>query len=130
MANVINVDKLAVEVLENLRIYEGQTIEMVEQAVLTTANETVQKLKKTSPVGSTGDYAKSWAHKRDPNIKGKYRFSRVVYSKKPDYRLTHLLECGHAKVNGGRVPGQPHIKEAEQYASDTLYDLLIENLKG
>lgn len=130
MANVINVDKLAIEVLENLRIYEGQTIEMMEQAVLTTANETVQKLKKTSPVGSTGDYSKSWAHKRDPNIKGKYRFSRVVYSKKPDYRLTHLLEHGHAKVNGGRVPGQPHIKKAEQYASDTLYDLLIENLKG
>ena len=72
------------------------------------AKETAQNLKQTSPKGSTGDYAKGWSVS---NINGK----KVVHNK-TDYQLTHLLEYGHAKVNGGRVAAKPHIRPAEEKA--------------
>lgn len=124
----INIDRLAVEIMEDLDIYLANTVETVGQAVEETAKETVQELKRLSPKGSTGEYADSWKQKKDPNIRGKYRMSRVVYSDKPSYRLTHLLENGHAKVNGGRVDGKPHIRRAEQLAESTLLRKLKEQL--
>lgn len=125
----INIDKLAVEVLKNLEIYRENTVESVEQAVLETAKETVKELQKTSPIGPTGDYAESWAQKKDNSIRGKWRLSRVVYSRKPDYRLTHLLEFGHAKVNGGRVEARPHIRKAEDNALVRLNAKLMKALR-
>lgn len=126
----INIDQLANEVMREMDIYLSNTVADVENAVLETAEETVEELKRTSPVGATGDYAKSWKHKKDTSIRGKWWCSRVVYSKKPDYRLTHLLEFGHARVNGGeRVPGQPHIRKAEENAITRLYAKLVKKLR-
>ena len=56
----------------------------------------------------------SWSYKRDENLSGRHRYDMVVYSQKPEYRLTHLLEKGHAKRNGGRVDGIPHIKNCRK----------------
>lgn len=131
----VNVDKMAVELIKELVAYTRITAEAVKEAVTSTAKDTVKNIRRNAeeqyPAGqgdSTGAYAKSWAYKRDPTIKGKWAYSLVVYSKAPYYRLTHLLEKGHAKVNGGRVIGRPHIAPAEEIARTYLVERILQNI--
>ena len=68
------------------------------------SKQAVSVLKKTSPK-RTGKYRRSWTRKK---IARGYIVHNKTY-----YRLTHLLNNGHAKRNGGRVPGDNHITNAE-----------------
>ena len=103
----INIDQFAIEVMQELDAYREDVQEAVEKAVKETAKQTAAELRSISPEGDTGEYAKHWSYKRDKNLSGRHRYDMVVYSKKPEYRITHLLEKGHAKRNGGRVNGIP-----------------------
>ena len=127
----INIDKMDIEIRRNLEIYLANTQEDVKRAVEETAKETVQELRKTSPVrkgGKGGQYAKNWACKRSRQ-RGRWFNSMIVYNKDPTYRLTHLLEKEHASRNGGRVKAQPHIAPAEEIARTKLYAKLIQKLR-
>ena len=129
----IDIDKLSLEVMTQLKIYAEATVEIVESAVEETAKETVNELKVTSPVGATGDYSESWKKKRNKNARGRYRYDMTVYSEKPNYRLTHLLEYGHALRRGGRSIGSakafPHIKDAEIHAAKRLENKIIRGIE-
>lgn len=92
--------------LEN---YVQQVGDKADQIMEEAADEAVAELKSTSPKDK-GAYARSWTVKR---VKFGKTTSFVVHNKK-HYQLTHLLENGHAKRNGGRVAARPHIKDAEQ----------------
>ena len=132
MGQNINIDKLSIEILKKMDIYKNATIETVEAAVKETAAATVEKLKSSSP--GAGSYHKSWHSKRDSSLRGKWRFSLVVCSKKPDYRLTHLLEYGHKLTRNGKpigigsVKAKPHIKDAEEFAVKELEEKLRRGL--
>ena len=122
----VNIDKLATEVVKQLDVYRDITVEIMTEAVNETAKATVAELKKTSPRDS-GEYAKSWKSKRDKSLKGKWAYSKIVYNDK-HYRLTHLLEKGHANVNGGSTAAQPHIAPAEEMAKRLFEETLINKL--
>lgn len=94
--------------------------EVVGEAVDKVAKETVIELGSASPRKS-GHYAEGWAVK-EGKVATRSK-SAVVWNEK-HYRLTHLLEFGHAKVNGGRVAARPHIGAAEQKAIKTFEDEL------
>lgn len=66
------------------------------------AKELQRIYKKESP-RRTGAYAQSWRIKTTED--SAFRYERTVYSAKPHYRLTHLLENGHDLVRNGRVVG-------------------------
>lgn len=115
----IKADQLAQEIVKILDDYRDTTVDKMKEAVDKAAKQAVNELKTSSPK-RTGAYAKDWAAKKDR--KGnKWAYGKVVYNKK-HYRLTHLLEKGHRKVNGGMVAARPHIAKVEEKAINTLVE--------
>lgn len=115
----IKADQLAQEIVKILDDYRDTTVDKMKEAVDKAAKQAVNELKTSSPK-RTGAYAKDWAAKKDR--KGnKWAYGTVVYNKK-HYRLTHLLEKGHRKVNGGMVAARPHIAKVEEKAINTLVE--------
>ncbi|PGA00444.1 HK97 gp10 family phage protein [Bacillus wiedmannii] len=87
---------------------------VVEEELLTAQEEVadvaVSKLRQSGPK-KTGAYRKGWRKKKEGN-------GVVVHNTKG--QLTHLLEKGHAKAGGGRVPAKVHIRPVEEYVIDDL----------
>jgi Bacteriophage protein of unknown function (DUF646). len=110
MAN-INIDQLAGEIARGLSEYSHDVVEKVNASSDKVGKAAVKRLKQTSPKKS-GDYAKSWTIKTEPEIGQPHK--RIIHNKAPEYRKAHLLEYGHAKKGGGRVEGKPHIRPAEE----------------
>ena len=114
----IKADDLAKTVSQVLKEYEGATIEVMKKAVDRTSKQAVRDLKASSPK-RTCAYSRDWASKKRKNT-NEWAYAKTVYNKK-HYRLTHLLEKGHRKVNGGMVAARPHIAKVEQEAVNELY---------
>lgn len=98
-------DDLSKMIMQELEDYSNEIAEILEDEKEQVAQEAVQELKSSSPLGKTGKYAKGWK-------KTKQGTSWVVHNSTPG--LPHLIEKGHAKRNGGRTKAQVHIKSVEE----------------
>jgi hypothetical protein len=107
----IDINRLAAQIANELATYSQDVVEKVNTSSNKVGKAAVRKLKQISPK-KTGKYAKSWTMSTEKAIGQPHK--RIVHVKAPHYRLTHLLEHGHAKVGGGRVEGRPHIRPAEE----------------
>lgn len=114
----IRADELAQAIVKELSEFENATEETVKAAVDKAAKSAVSALKTDSPK-RTGKYAASWADKVDKSKKARV-YTRIVYSKDPHYRLTHLLEKGHKARNGRFVSARVHISPIEKNAIDDV----------
>lgn len=122
----ISISELSSEIERALSDYGRGTADEVKKEVKTIASQTVQRLKSTSPKKS-GKYASGWTETVAYEDKESIRVN-IHNKKKPS--LTHLLENGHAKLNGGRVEGIPHIGPAEEAARRELDGRIKVVLKG
>lgn len=111
MAKTIKPDKLATEISQNLELYSEEVRERVDNAGRKAMKRLVQITRETAPVGNrkNGKFAASISSKEIKTPKGN---QFLWYVKAPNHRLTHLLVHGHAKVNGGRVAGNPFLSNA------------------
>lgn len=118
MAKGIPIDKLATEIEAELAKYSQEVAEQIKIDVQEVAKECVAEIKQKSPK-RIGKYRRGWrkevVYESDEDL-------RIVVHNKTSGQLTHLLEFGHAKVNGGRVDGRPHIGPAEQRAKKSLIE--------
>ena len=106
----IPVDGLAEAVCRELNAFADTTSANVKAAVRKAAGSVRKEIEVRAP-RRTGRYAQSW--KTRATKETSQSLEMTVYSPKR-YMLTHLLEHGHAKRNGGRVEGREHIASAER----------------
>lgn len=123
----IKVGQLAGAVNDILADYRDAIAANVDEAVEKTAEDTKQQLRQTSPKGSrpqSKSYRAGWRVKKAKASASKPE--ATVYNSQ--YRLTHLLEYGHALKGGGRTAAQPHIAPAEEAAAKEFEKLIKEGI--
>lgn len=116
----MNVNNLAKSITTQLEKYSQEVANNLKKDTEEVAKECAEELKNTSPKSQKAggkSYAKGWSYKKAYESNSSVRY-RVFNKNKP--QITHLLEYGHAKTNGGRVEAKPHIKQAEQRAKENL----------
>ncbi|WP_371399273.1 HK97 gp10 family phage protein [Bacillus toyonensis] len=97
----------ASDLARELQRYANVVEEDMEEVKEKVANNLVAELHQKSPK-NTGKYRKGWRKKKVGNA--------IVVHNALKPQLTHLLEKGHAKASGGRVPAQVHMAPAEEKA--------------
>lgn len=124
MRGAIPSDQLMKAIKEEFEDWSQETADIVKDCVTEATIAAKKMLWENSPRDS-GNYAISW----DDKVLSENRFKRLttVYNKK-HYRLTHLLEFGHANVNGGRTPAYPHIARVQYEAEEMLERLIKERI--
>ncbi|WP_378210004.1 HK97 gp10 family phage protein [Anoxybacteroides rupiense] len=121
----IKIGRLTDEITSQLRKYSQVIADDVEQIMDDVTKEAVGRIKsKIQEVGlvQTGDYMRGWARKRVPN-------GWVIHNK-TEYRLAHLLEYGHATVDGRRIQGTPHIRPVEDWLEKEFEDRVEKAIKN
>lgn len=113
----VSIAQFADAISKELSEFREEKIGNMKKIIDDVAKETTSDLKQTSPK-RTGEYAKHWANKTV--TESALKKNRVVYNRNPEYRLTHLLEKGHAKRGGGRVSAIPHIEPAYEKADKEI----------
>jgi len=122
----VSIDEMDQAINEQLQKYTGSVTEDMKDSLRESAKEIRKDISRNAPV-RTGRYKKSWAVKKI--AENSTSLDLVVHSKNR-YQLTHLLEFGHAKRNGGRVEGKPHIQPAEEAGKKKLVESLKEKVRN
>lgn len=106
-----DINGLADAIMDAMLEYTEEVEDTIPQIVDNTVDSLIIEIKNTAPK-RTGLYAKDWtARKLGENTRTKEGYAKLVCNPKR-YSIAHLLEYGHAKRNGGRVSGKPHIRPA------------------
>lgn len=122
----VRIDDLADAVNSSLNEYKTVSVENVKKAVRSASETVKDKIQDKAPV-DTGAYRKSFTITKQEETADS--LINVVHSKNR-YQLTHLLEHGHAKRNGGRTKALVHIAPAEKAGIDRLISEVEKGLKG
>lgn len=125
MSRKVSIDEFDRVVEDMLTEYVDSTSTNVKAAVKKVGDAVKEKIKSTAPK-DTGRYAKSWDVKKKKETTNSME---VVVHSKTRYRLTHLLEKGHAKRGGGRVRAIVHIAPAEKEGFEMLVSEVEKGVK-
>lgn len=123
MAN-ISVDDLSQAIMKELNAYSQEAADIIKDSARQVAEECRKEIKENSPTRSK-KYKRGW---RATVVYEDRSIIRVVVHNKTRANLTHLLEYGHAKSDGGRVERKAHIKPAEQKAVNRFMKVVEEAL--
>ncbi len=106
-----DINGLADAIMDAMQEYTTEVEEAIPNIVDNTADNLVKEIQSSAPK-RTGTYAKGWTvRKLGEHTRSKEGYAKLICNPKR-YSIAHLAEYGHAKRNGGRVAGKPHIRPA------------------
>lgn len=107
----VSVGQLSEAISKELTIYGRNVIDGVKKQAKKSMDQLVKDTKATAPVGKRKKHYRDSIKSRKVSENDR-SVSYLWYVEGSDYRLSHLLENGHALRNGGRVEGTHFIKNA------------------
>ena len=116
----VKIENLNKIITEELTLYTSEVKEKTDKTAKDSMKKLVKKTKDTAPVGTRKKHYKSYITSKKLDT-GRYMW----YVKAPEYRLSHLLENGHALRNGGRTRGTHFISKA----NDQIQKEFEENIR-
>ncbi len=120
MSQLIHVDQLDSAVQQILEEYGEEVKADVVEVTEKVAKEAKDTVKNAAPVGARkGKYKKNIDVKQTQD--SALETQHTVYVKDPKYRLTHLLEFGHATADGtGRTKEIKHWQNGQDYVDQNF----------
>ena len=111
MSRTIGIDDLGEAIARELTIYSQNVITGIKDEAKSHIKQLVKDTKATAPVGHRSKhYRDSIKSKKTMETDRAIEFTWYVDGS--DYRLSHLLEKGHALRDGGRTTGTHFIQNA------------------
>lgn len=120
----VNSGKFELAVTTILDEFETDVYQAVYLAIKETADEVVSLLKKAGEFNGT-KYRKSWK----ADITQRRLYTTAIIHNVKHYRLTHLLEFGHALIVGGRNVGDVRPFEHIAPINEKTGEMFEEKLK-
>lgn len=112
----VTIDNMDKAIQAELEQYAYEVRDKTDSAVVRVAKKCLAQIRRDSPRQSKKYYRKGWTMKTN---KGRLSTVVVLYNR-TRWFLTHLLEYGHQKADGGRVDAIPHIEPVAQQAEKEL----------
>lgn len=130
MSRVVSINQLSAALQEEFKLYHDDIMAGVRKETKKSMAKLVKETKRTAPVGvrRTKHYKNFITSKEIDDTAHSY--ARLWYVRKPEYRLSHLLEDGHATMNGGRTRAFKFIGNATDLISEEYLKAVEEVIKN
>lgn len=129
MSRVVSINQLSAALQDELKLYHDSVMKGVKKETKKSMSKLVKETKATAPVGVRTKHYKDFITSKLIDETA-HSVAYLWYVRSPEYRLSHLLEDGHATVNGGRTRAFKFIGKATDMITDDYLKAVEEVIKN
>lgn len=123
-----SIDKLSKVIAKQLNLYHEAIVDGMKKSAQKNMRVMVKETKAQKYKRDNGDYVKAISSRKLSETL--YALEMQWYVKPPHYRLTHLLEYGHATSDGERTIAYGNLGKSSEKAVKQYEDDIMEVIKN